>query len=263
MDTETFRWPNGQKCAVSLTYDDGLPVHYEYVGPLLVEAGLRATFYPTIQSDPLQHPERWRALAAQGHELGNHSLFHPCTRSPKRRDWLAPHLNLRDYTPQRLRTELEIANLVLYLIDGRRERTYGNTCCETTIGRGEYEMPMDEVLAELFVAARGPGNSQIADVGAGVNLMQIGHYGADGATFDDVRDEIERAAETGGWIVWMIHGVGEGTHGLYIDTDEHEKLVSWLGANKADIWTAPLVEVASYVRDRQAQTGLARLSHDP
>lgn len=251
MSTEGFEWPHGQKCAVSLTYDDGLPVHYEHVGPLLVEAGLRATFYPTIVADPLHHPERWRELASQGHELGNHSLFHPCTRKPKRHGWLAPHLDLRDYTPERLRTELAVANLVLHLIDGRRERTYGNTCCETTIGRGEAEMAMDGVLQELFVAARGPGISKVADVRAGINLMQVGHYGADAQTFEDVRDEIERAAEVGGWIVWMIHGVGQGTHGMYIDTDEHNKLVSWLGASRADVWTAPLVEVAKHVRDNQ------------
>jgi hypothetical protein len=147
--------------------------------------------------------------------------------------------------------ELSIANLVFYLIDGRRERTYGNTCCETTIGRGEREMPMDDILRDLFVAARGPGISQVADVRSGINLMQVGHYGADGLTFDDIREEIERAAEIGGWIVLMIHGVGQGTHGMYIDTDEHEKLISWLGASKAKIWTAPLVDVARYVRGNQ------------
>ena len=71
---------------------------------------------------------------------------------------------------------------------------------------------------------------------SGINLVQVGHYGADGLTFDDVREEIECAAEMGGWIVWMIHGVGQGMHGMYIDTDEQEKLISWLGASKAEIW---------------------------
>lgn len=251
MSTREFQWPEGRRCAVSLTYDDGLPVHYETVGPMLVEAGLRATFYPTIKSDPLHHPEKWRALAAQGHELGNHSLFHPCKRTPEREGWLESWNDLYAYTPDRLRLELGIANLVLHLIDGRTERTYGNTCCETTVRQGEDEVSMDGVLRELFVAARGPGSSRIADVRSGINLMQIGHYGADGQTFADIRKEIERAVEIGGWIVWMIHGVGEGTHGLYIESAEHEKLVSWLGANQETVWTAPLVEVGRYVRDWQ------------
>ena len=30
---------------------------------------------------------------------------------------------------------------------------------------------------------------------------------------------------------------------------DHEKLVNWLAANKADIWTAPFIEVAKVVKD--------------
>lgn len=254
MKADDFRWPQGQKCAVSLTYDDGLPVHCEYVGPALVEAGLRATFYVPGRSDfLLRQPERWRELSKAGHELGNHSLFHPCRRAPGEHEWLEPHYDLCDYTPSRLRQELEIANLILHLIDGRRERTYGNTCCNTTIGRGEQEVPMDDVLRQLFVAARGPGSSQIADVRRGVNLMQVGHYGADSCdmALEDVLGEIERAMEMGGWIVFMIHGVGQGAHALYMEKPAHEKLLAWLKANRSDAWTAPLVEVARYVRDCQ------------
>jgi hypothetical protein len=29
MKADGFHWPDGQKCAVSLTYDDGLPAHCE------------------------------------------------------------------------------------------------------------------------------------------------------------------------------------------------------------------------------------------
>jgi peptidoglycan/xylan/chitin deacetylase (PgdA/CDA1 family) len=250
MDTNQFRWPAGQKSAVSLTYDDGLPIHYEYVGPALSEAGLRGTFNVLIRSDPLQHPEEWHRLAQSGHELANHTLFHPCRRVPHM-TWLEECYDLCDYTSERLRAELEIANLVLYLLDGKRERTFGNTCCDTTIGRGGQEMLMDGVLRELFVAARGPYNRQIADVTRGINLMHVGHFGADkqDMAFEDIQETIQRAAEVGGWAVFMIHGVGEGTHALYMEKSTHEKLVAWLAANKADIWTAPFIEVAQYVKD--------------
>ena len=251
MQTNDFHWPGGQKCAVSLTYDDGLPVHYEYVGPLLYEAGLRGTFNIPISFDPLSHPEKWRSLANDGHELGNHSLFHPCRRTPDN-TWLEEYYDLCDYTPERFRSELEIANLVLYLLDGKHERTYGNTCCDTTIGRGDREISMDDILKKLFIAARGPFNRQIADVRAPINLMQVGHFGADSQdmTYEDIQAEIKRAEEMGGWIVFMIHGVGKETHPLYIDKGAHEKLVAWLAAN-IDIWTAPFIEVAKYVKGFQ------------
>ena len=65
-----------------------------------------------------------------------------------------------------------------------------------------------------------------------------------------MRPEIDRAVEQGGWIIYMIHGVGEGTHGMYMDPDEHQRLVEYLGAKGAAIWTAPLVEVAQYLQAR-------------
>ena len=112
---------------------------------------------------------------------------------------------------------------------------------------------MDDVLRDLFVAARGPGSGQIADVQRGVNLMQVGHYGADSGdmSFGDIQETIERAAEMGEWAVFMIHGVGKGFYHLYMETPTHERLISWLDANKADVWTAPLVEVAKYVKNCQ------------
>jgi sialate O-acetylesterase len=164
--------------------------------------------------------------------------------------WLEACYDLCEYTPRRFRTELEIANLILYLLDGRHDRTFGNTCCNTTIGRGAQEVAMDDVLRELFVAARGPYNRQIADVRRGINLMQVGHFGADrdDMDFEGIQATIQRAIEMCGWAVFMIHGVGKGTHGLYMEKSTHEGLLAWLAANQADIWTAPFIEVAQFVK---------------
>ncbi len=253
MTPEPFPWPQGQRCAVSLTYDDGLPVHYEVVAPLLEDAGLRATFY--VMGTVARHaPERWRALAAAGHELGSHSLFHPCRREPPENyAWLPPYYDLCDYTPERWGAELDVANLVLHLIDGKTERTFGNTCCNTTIGRGAAEISMDALLRERYVAARGPMNYRVAMPQTGINLMQVGHFQGDGRSFADIRAEIQRARDLGGWIVWMTHGVGAETHHLSMDPAEHEHLIRWLGANQTTIWTAPLVDVAKHVRQTTAE----------
>ncbi|MCD6286978.1 MAG: polysaccharide deacetylase family protein [Anaerolineae bacterium] len=250
--SDEFMWPQGQSCAVSLTYDDGLPVHYDLVGPLLELYGLRGTFYVPAASDVRVHPECWRLLARRGHELGNHSLFHPCTRLPERESWLEPWQDLRSYTLHRLHEELATANLILQLLDSQTERTYGNTCCETKVGRDDARTSMAPVLQELFVAARGPLNRQVVDVRQPVDLHRLGHFSGDGLTFEAIKAEIENAAEIGGWSVWMMHGVGPDTHRLYIEPAEHEKLVQWLGTNKELVWTAPLVKVAQHVAHQQA-----------
>ena len=123
----------------------------------------------------------------------------------------------------------------------------GNTCCNTTLGRGEDEKSLDPLIEKLFVAGRGPCNSQVVDP-AGANLNALGHYSGDRKSFEQLKGEVEGAVASGGWIVYMIHGVGAETHNLYIDPEEHGQFVEWLGAEKGRIWTAPMIDVARHVR---------------
>lgn len=243
-----FAWPNGAQGAVSLSYDDARSEHYRQVAPLLAEHGLRGTFYLSISS--VDDPEPWKRLAEAGHELGNHSLFHSCRREPPERfGWLPEYYDLADYTAKRFRGELKVANLVLDLMDGGKPRTYGNTCTQVTIGRGDEERPMDPILDDLFVAARGRATFRPVDPRDEVQFTRLGHYIGDGRTFEELREEIEAAVEAGGWIIYMIHGVKRGRQA--IDPDEHRKLVEWLDERRDTIWTAPVVEVAQYIKSRK------------
>ncbi len=71
-------WKNKQ-CAVALTYDDALNVDLDHAIPALDSVGLKGTFYLSGYSPALTNRfAEWRKVAAAGHELGNHTLFHPC-----------------------------------------------------------------------------------------------------------------------------------------------------------------------------------------
>jgi hypothetical protein len=100
-----FLWPNGAKAAVVLSYDDGVDVDLDNVAPDLEAAGLRGTFFVPGHSESLAKrlPE-WRALAARGHEIGNHAIFHPCLRTVPQggRDWVRPEYALESYSPPSL-----------------------------------------------------------------------------------------------------------------------------------------------------------------
>lgn len=238
-------WPDGAACAVSLSYDDAVPVHHQIVAPLLEQHGLRGTFY--LLARAIENTEAWKGVAARGHELGNHSLFHPCRRDAGNAGWLAEDYDLASYTPRRFRDELAVANLVLDLLDGGRPRTYGNNCTHLTIGRGAEEQPMDPLLAPMFVAARGTITNQIVDPARPV-FTRLGHFNGDAKTFAQLRAEIEVARAQGGWIIYMFHGVGADTHNLFIDDDEHRQLIEWLDRERASIWTAPVVDVARHLQ---------------
>jgi peptidoglycan-N-acetylglucosamine deacetylase len=248
-------WPGGAACAVSLSYDDGVPAHHQRVAPLLERHGLSGTFY--LMAKGLADTEAWKAVAARGHELGNHSLFHPCRRDAMNVSWLPDHYDLGGYTPERFRDELAVANLVLDLLDGGRPRTYGNNCTNLTIGRGEVEQAMDPILAELFVAARGAITNQPVDPAHPV-YTRLGNFVGDGKTFAQLRAGTESACAGGGWSIYMFHGVGSGTHNLFIDETEHRQLIEWLDRQRAVIWTAPVVDVARHLKSRQGSTAARR-----
>ncbi len=70
---------NGKKCAVVITYDDAIDQHLDNAIPVLDSLGLKATFYVTAFSQSMQtRMNDWKQLATKGHELGNHTLYHPC-----------------------------------------------------------------------------------------------------------------------------------------------------------------------------------------
>lgn len=243
--TKGSLWPHGAQGVVSLSYDDSVPVHQLEVAPLLEKHGLRGTFY--LSALTIESPEAWKVVAAAGHELGNHSLFHPCRRIESFESWLPEYYDLADYTPGRFRDELRVANLLLDLLDGGRPRTYGNNCTNLTIGRGDHEQPMDPILDELFVAARGTITERPVDPRQ-PEFTRLGHFNGDGKSFPQLRAEIEDARSRGEWVIYMFHGVGEGTHGLFVADDVHRQLIEWLDQERDSIWTAPVVEVASYLR---------------
>ena len=105
--------------------------------------------------------------------------------------------------------EMRVANLVLRLVDGKTERTFGNTCCDNHLGPLDNKTCLEELIPKLFVAARGEFIRRPVDP-HNVNLAALGHYGADGKSFEQLRNEIESAVRQGKWIVYMFHGVGKG-----------------------------------------------------
>lgn len=247
----TFAWPAHIRGVVSLTYDDGLPIHWSLVDPLLRQHGLLATFYPMVQSDLRVHPENWRQLAAAGHELGNHTVFHPCRQaSPDPYPWLEARYDLRRYTPAQMRAELEVANLVLHLLDGREDRSYGSTCCDMTVGDGTQEQALEPILQDLFVAARGGLANRIAQPGQGFSLFNLGCISADGRSLEDLTQLVEQTRQSGGWAVLMLHGIGAGTHNLYLDEVVHAQFIRWL-ARQQGVWTAPVRTIAQYISQQR------------
>jgi probable HAF family extracellular repeat protein len=98
--------------------------------------------------------DEWSETSRRGHELGNHTLFHPC-RSYGGATWIQPWRDLKTYDLARWEAEVDLANLVLDRIEGRSDRSYGNTCHNNFIGPDDAPLCLDAHMLPRFVAARG------------------------------------------------------------------------------------------------------------
>lgn len=242
-----FSWQEGIQAAVSLTFDDGLPCHPNLVAPLLESYGLRGTFYPPILSDLRLHPQDWRGMAERGHELGNHTIFHPCRGEPEaNRSWLEPGTNLLGYSARHWCDEVDAANFTLNLLDGQTLRTFGNTCFENTIGMGEALVNLEPLIAQRFLAARGEHTKKAVQPSQ-ANLFNLGTYDIDGYSATQVIELIDTAFQFNQWVIFTMHGVGASTHRLFIETHELEIITAYLARQRLQVWTAPLIDVARYI----------------
>jgi hypothetical protein len=61
---------------------------------------------------------------------------------------------------------------------------------------------------------------------------------------------VKEARTKGALLVFLFHGVG-GEHGLNVSLHAHRQLLQYLRQNKHNIWIAPMIDVANYVKAYQ------------
>lgn len=238
---------NGKKCAVVLTYDDALQVHLDKVVPVLDSLGLKGTFYLSGYFPGfVNNLNRWKNVGANGHELANHTLFHPCAGDRPGREWVNPVYDLSKYSVQRMTDEIRMTNTLLKTLDGKSVRTFAYPCGDTKIGDVDYY----KTVANDFIAARGT-TSEMKPI-TQINLADVGSYAINGQSGEQLIELVKKAQETNSVLVFLFHGVGGG-HSLNVALPEHNKLVRYLKQHKADIWVAPFIDIAQSVKSYQAK----------
>lgn len=233
----------GKRCAVVLTYDDALNVHLDNAIPALDSLNLKATFYLTASSNAgSKRITDWRRIAQNGHELGNHTLYHPCDATRAGMSWVKPEYDLSKYSLTRIQDEIRMTNAYLEGIDGKKKRTFAFTCGHKKVAEGEF-MP---TLENDFVAARAVRHEMHSF--DEINLMDIDCYGINGETGEQLIEMVKQAQNSGKLLVFLFHGVG-GEHSLNVSLPAHRALLKYLKENEKEIWVAPMLEVAEHIKE--------------
>lgn len=250
---------------VSLTFDDGLDVHMDRVIPMLDARGLAGSFYVTLSALSFAgRLDDWRRAAARGHELGNHTIFHPAW---SRKSHITSGNAIESYTLDRMRLELDAANRILAGVDGRPARTFAYPNSNPVIGRpglakrlltrakldrtrlmgvvnrhpwldaGSTQRSYEPVVAELFAAARTGGRSFSSGPDFPPPRFAVPCVSLDGKRIDEVEPVLaDFLRQEGGWLVFLAHGVGGG-HRLSCDLPVFEWLLGALRAAPVSVLT--------------------------
>lgn len=248
---EPFAWPQGQKAAVSLAYDDALASQLDNAIPALDRHGFKASFYLSLASDTVASrlPE-WRAAAANGHELGNHTLFHQCSGSAAGHDWVPPHRDLDTTTAAQMRDQVLLANTMLNAIDGATRRTFTPPCFEK-IAKGENYL---DLVAGEFVGVR-LGGKAVADDMATLDPAAVTVTAPEGLTGKQLIAIVEEAARRHTMASITFHGIG-GDY-LTISPQAHEELLAYLDRHRDVYWVDTFINIMTHVRQQQARPDAA------
>jgi peptidoglycan/xylan/chitin deacetylase (PgdA/CDA1 family) len=238
----TFAWPGGKRAAISLSFDDGRASQVDVGLGILDAAGVKATFY-VVPGAVAERRERWLRAVASGHEIGNHSLTHPCSGNFP---W-AREKALEQFTVAGIRRELEEANARIASVLGVTPVTFAYPCGQTFVGRGEATASYVPVVSRLFLAGRGWLDEAPNDPSA-VDLAQVFGASMDDQTFDELRPLVEQTIENGGWLVLGGHDIGttEGRQVTRVAT--LRALLAHAADPRQGLWIDTVGNVARYIR---------------
>jgi beta-glucanase (GH16 family) len=242
-----FSWPGGARAAVSLAYDDALDSQLDHAIPELDRVGLKGSFYLQLSNPAVgQRMAAWRAAARNGHELGNHSLFHQCAHAKPQREWVQPHRDLDSTTPEQMRDQVQLANTMLMAIDGRTERSYTVPCGDRLAAGRDY---LPGLRADFVAIKAGEGDGVVPSM-ATLDPWQVPVLAPVGLSGKELIAIVQRAVEKGTMVNFTFHGIG----GDYLTTssEAHRELLAWLAANRKLVWTDSFVNIMRHVKSVQA-----------
>jgi peptidoglycan-N-acetylglucosamine deacetylase len=240
-----FTWPDGKRAALSLSFDDARKSQVDVGVALLDKHKVKATFYVVPSAVELRL-EGWKKVVASGHEIGNHSLNHPCTGNF---EW-SRQKALEDYTLEKMRDELQHANRRIRELLGVTAESFAYPCGQTFVGRGVDTKSYVPLVATLFASGRTWQDETPNDPGF-CDLAQATGVEMDGRDFEQILPILEKARETGQWVALAGHEIGQDGQQTTRVT-MLEKLMSYANDPANKIWIAPVGTIAKYIRERRA-----------
>jgi peptidoglycan/xylan/chitin deacetylase (PgdA/CDA1 family) len=222
----------GFEAAVSYTFDDGQPSQVAHYGELEAQ-GVPMTFYicEGWSGTSGNFAELWARAAAEGNEIGNHTVNHPHAALSDTGTGKGP---LASQALEISQNAEYITNTISHLPVWSFAAPYGDR------GWAPY-------AAEYYFVNRGVAYGTVAPLDS-TDPMNLPVFMANGGESEKMLNaEIDLARSGGRWLIFLFHSLLPTSQNWYAGVDVENVTGSMYHARAAqDTWTDVLYKVAAY-----------------
>jgi peptidoglycan-N-acetylglucosamine deacetylase len=245
--TKGFHWPEGKRVAVSLSFDDARASQVDVGLDVINPTGVKVTFFVTTSSDAFRTKlDGWKRALASGHEIGNHTVNHPCTGNFP---W-SFHNALENYTLEQMSQQLDDSNAVIQQQLGVRAVTFAYPCGQKFVGKGPEMKSYVPLIGQKFMVGRGYMDEYYNDP-VFCDLAQASGTAFDGTDYIDMVKHINKAAEQGGWVIFVGHDIGQKAFQV-TDTIALAALCRYMKDPANGVWVDTIKNIGEYVVKQRA-----------
>lgn len=225
---EIATWEDWKKAAVTYTFDDAANELStdQFVAAELEKRGFRGTFY-VVTGWTNNKWSYYQTFANSGHEIGSHTDSHSSSDG-----------------------ELASSKKTI-------NSNISNQQC-LTIAYPNCTVPTETKVLENYIGGRICGNN--TNPKSPSNFARLDCYicGTNGInTSSGFEDKIKGAKSSGGWVVFLIHGIsGKEASGSWSPTNQgaFTGSLDYLDDNKSDYWVTTFRDACMYIKERDNTT---------
>ncbi len=141
---------------------------------------------------------------------------------------------------------MDLANSLLDRVEGRKVRTFGNTCHNGQLGPDSSPTPLEDLVLPRFLAARGTVRELGESIDpADTSLRNLGTLPCDSYDISQILPAIEQCIERGHWLILTFHHIEQERDRLVFPAAEHEELLEFCARYREDLWVAPVRDVVA------------------
>jgi peptidoglycan/xylan/chitin deacetylase (PgdA/CDA1 family) len=219
-------WPNNKTGVVSLTFDDGLPSQLSLVIPTLDSYGMKGTVYIiTNNATTAGTWAQWKAAAANGHEIGSHTLSHPY---------------LTQISSTQLQNELQQSKAII------ESQIPSQKCLSIAYPYGDVNSAVMSAAASYYIAGRGINWDIDYPTYQFYNLYARGDD--PGSTLSDMEAQADKALSWGEWMITYMHSINGDGYGAW-DLNMLTSFLNYIA--KKDLGVDTVANIARYIKERQ------------